>query len=500
MALRPSSLPSLALVALGFGSGLFLGRSAPVVAQVQVPPAYLKLQTATPGTPQAGHTNMTGTAIAGQFVGGGSGLTGLNASNIGTGTLASARLPNPLALSGAAASATGILMGTNTSVNNDSAGLRGVSNGGGGVTYGVWGQSNSPTGTGIIGWASSFTGNTNGVYGLTYSSSGRAVYGYANSSTGFAVGLYGDSASNAGCGVFGRSTAGTGTTYGIRGESGSTDGQGVYGLAYASSGPAYGVMGQSGSTSGRGVYGLVSASSGTTAGVWGEVASSDGAGVYGSATAAAGTCAGVRGYTTSLNGAGMVGENFSNVGNTYGVYGYAASATGYALWAQGRTGASGTKSFRIDHPADPENKFLLHYSTEMPEPQNGYNGVVKTDAHGKAWVQLPDYFESINKDFRYQLTVIDESEASGFVQVRVARKIQGNRFLIETNAPGIEVSWEVKAIRNDRWVRRYGAPVEVDKTGRERGKYLHPELYGQPEERGLNFRSLTERPAITGKP
>ncbi|MBX7133048.1 MAG: hypothetical protein K1X67_10265 [Fimbriimonadaceae bacterium] len=55
------------------------------------------LQPTTPGTPQTGHSNISGTSEAGQFVGGGAGLTGLNASNIASGTLADARLSSNVA-------------------------------------------------------------------------------------------------------------------------------------------------------------------------------------------------------------------------------------------------------------------------------------------------------------------------------------------------------------------------------------------------------------------
>src|SRR5205085_63715 len=147
----------------------------------------------------------------------------------------------------------------------------------------------------------------------------------------------------------------------------------------------------------------------------------------------------------------------------------------YGVYASGRFGASGTKSFRIDHPFDPENKYLLHYCAEGPEPQNIYNGTITTDGKGEAWVELPDYYAEINKSPRYQLTVVDDTAGPGFVQVKVAHKIKGNRFMIMTSAPNIEVCWEVKATRNDRWVQRYGAPVEVDKLGTEKGKYQHPE-------------------------
>ena len=42
---------------------------------------------------------------------------------------------------------------------------------------------------------------------------------------------------------------------------------------------------------------------------------------------------------------------------------------------------------------------------------------------------------------------------------------------------GAKVSWEVKGVRNDRWMRQNGAPVEEDK-GADRGSYQRPELYG----------------------
>ena len=39
---------------------------------------------------------------------------------------------------------------------------------------------------------------------------------------------------------------------------------------------------------------------------------------------------------------------------------------------------------------------------------NVYNGNVTTDANGDATVILPDYFEALNRDFLYQLTVIGQ--------------------------------------------------------------------------------------------
>src|SRR6185369_2591920 len=96
--------------------------------------------------------------------------------------------------------------------------------------------------------------------------------------------------------------------------------------------------------------------------------------------------------------AGSVQTAIREQAQGYGVYGTGGL---YGVFSNGNLSASGTKSFRMDHPSDPENKYLLHYCAEGPEPLNLYTGTVTTDAKGEAWVQLPAYCEAINKDFRY---------------------------------------------------------------------------------------------------
>lgn len=190
----------------------------------------------------------------------------------------------------------------------------------------------------------------------------------------------------------------------------------------------------------------------------------------------------------------------------YGVWGEGPGIGGYyGVFANHGLGCSGTKSFRIDHPADPENKYLLHYCDESPEPQNIYNGIITLDEHGQAEVSLPSYFAAINKDPRYTLTPI----GAPMPMLHIARKIPAAAlvagaainpgepipavsFLIAGGAPGEEVSWEVKAVRNDRWVQRYGAPIEPDKPASERGTYQRPELYGLPSTRGITNPPKTE--------
>src|SRR5438128_6194715 len=98
------------------------------------------------------------------------------------------------------------------------------------------------------------------------------------------------------------------------------------------------------------------------------------------------------------------------------------------VYGVGNFGATGNKSFRIDHPLDPLNKYLLHYCAEGPEPRNVYQGSVVTDSDGFAWIDLPNYYTEINRDPLYQLTVVDRSD--DFVHAKVAQEIRGNRFQI----------------------------------------------------------------------
>ena len=144
--------------------------------------------------------------------------------------------------------------------------------------------------------------------------------------------------------------------------------------------------------------------------------------------------------------------------------------------------SKGGGSFKIDHPLDPENRYLYHSFVESPDMKNIYDGNIVTDANGEATITLPEYFEALNRDFRYQLTVI-----GAFAQATVADEIRGNRFVIRTSAPNVKVSWQVTGIRHDRWADKNRIPNEVQKSERERGYYLHPEAFNQPEERGLEW-------------
>jgi len=141
-----------------------------------------------------------------------------------------------------------------------------------------------------------------------------------------------------------------------------------------------------------------------------------------------------------------------------------------------------SKHFVIDHPCDPANKYLFHCTVEAPEMMNLYNGNVTTDAEGEAWVALPDYFDALNCDFRYQLTVIGQ-----FSHAIIATEIAKNRFCIRTDKPNVKVSWQVSGVRKDVYAKANPVTVEQEKVVAERGFYLHPGLYGQPHEKGLEW-------------
>jgi hypothetical protein len=202
---------------------------------------------------------------------------------------------------------------------------------------------------------------------------------------------------------------------------------------------------------------------------------------------------GVRGEAFfGLNNHGVYGyATGSGLGTTnYGVYG-SASGTESTNWAGYFDGAiyaifasAGIKAFRIDHPLEPESKYLNHSSVESAEMMNIYNGNVMLDADGTATVELPEWFEALNGDFRYQLTPIGAPGPNLYV----AEGVSGNRFRIAGGEPGTTVSWQVTGIRHDPLAESRRITVVEDKRADEIGRYLHPEAYGSSRESGIGYR------------
>jgi len=140
--------------------------------------------------------------------------------------------------------------------------------------------------------------------------------------------------------------------------------------------------------------------------------------------------------------------------------------------------SAGTKTFLIDHPLDPENKYLKHFSIESNEILNIYRGNVILNENGTAVVEMPNYFEAINIDFSYNLTAIG-APAPGLY---ISKELANGTFEISGGVAGQKISWQITAQRNDPYVQQNPDKklVEPFKPENRRGKYLHPELYGKP--------------------
>ncbi len=336
------------------------------------------------------------------------------------------------------------------------------------------------SGAGVAGTNTNSSSVTNaGVVGTSTAADGNGVSGFADSGTS-AYGVYGQA--TAGYGVYGSTSTGTG----------------LYGYASGQSAPSQGAYG---TNSYYGNYGAL----GTTAeGVYGW-GNNNSIGVNGQTVAGTGLNGvgynGAWGTSNSLNGNGLRGE-CSNGNNAYGVWGL--STTGWAGTFSGNAQVTGNfyggaKFFRIDHPLHPESSYLIHSCVESNEMKNVYDGVATLDGSGEAWVQLPDWFESLNTSFRYQLTCIGQPAL-----VYVKQKIMGNRFLIGGGQAGMEVSWQVTGVRQDAYARANPMQVEVAKQGSERGQYLHPAAFGQPEARSVQYDKLqaahAARPETKARP
>jgi hypothetical protein len=257
---------------------------------------------------------------------------------------------------------------------------------------------------------------------------------------------------------------------------------GVLGTSISSSG----VIGYS--TSGMGVQGTILGSTG-------------GVGVTGNAPGVAvqGTTqyCGPSGCTLVSGTAGQFvtaagGIVLQGIGGGTTVFTVDASGNGYFAGNLSKGGGS----FKIDHPLDPANKYLSHSFVESPDMKNVYDGVVRLDANGEAWVTLPDYFEALNRDFRYQLTSIGAPAPNLYV----AQEVSGNRFKIAGGKPGGRVSWQVTGIRQDAYANANRIPVEEVKPAAEQGYYLHPELYGQPDSRRVGSAEHATHAQQSGSP
>ena len=409
------------------------------------------------------------------------------------------------ALSAFSAVANGIV-GQTTGAGRQS-GVLGIAGTATSFSIGVQGQAQSTNGTGMLGLSSGSAGI--GVTGRTTGTSGIGVAAAATATSGATQALFARVFSPSGiAGVF--DNAGAGQILSLRNK-------GVEKVAVQNNGIV-----QIGTTSTNGMLNAVASSqslvglyangwnapvnSGLNAGT--AIVAAGGTGDLNSGTSG-GTgivASGGGGFNETAGGPGIVASGggpaaFGGAGGIFnGASGKDADGDGidarpgsnaggaYAGNFQGDINVSGaifagTKDFRIDHPLDPANKYLLHASVESSEMKNMYDGLITLDANGQAQVTLPPWFEAVNDNFRYQLTAVGRSSPGLYI----AEEISNEHFRIAGGVPGTKVSWQVTGVRKDAYAKAHPLVIEQLKNARERGHYIHPELYGAPEERDVEW-------------
>jgi hypothetical protein len=314
----------------------------------------------------------------------------------------------------------------------------------------LWARSSAPGGIGILG-SDLYSSTGIGVLG---SSGGTGVKGVGENGPGvvgetsYNIGVLGGSA--LGTGVVGRHNATDSSSPGVEGDTASTDS-----LAVGVLGKVTSTTPGSGSAAVRGIN---------------NGRASDGIGVYGSQY---GSGWGV--FGNSPSGRGVYGFSAGGVG----VFG--ATSAGVAGFFDGNVTINGdliviaghVKAFRIDDPLDPKHKYLVHAAVESNQVLNIYSGNITTDQDGSARVRLPGYFDRINTDLRYQLTVVGQ-----FAQAIIAKKEADNQFMIRTDKPRVEVSWQVTARRNDAYLRAHPFHEIQNKT--KANQAITGQLHGKP--------------------
>ncbi|MGW6779447.1 hypothetical protein ACWF50_15595 [Brucella pseudogrignonensis] len=126
------------------------------------------------------------------------------------------------------------------------------------------------------------------------------------------------------------------------------------------------------------------------------------------------------------------------------------------------------KNFEIDHPADPDNYDLRHCATESPEMLVEYRGTAQL-VNGNATIDVEQYFGVMPGTFDALwadawVTVLQNQDS--FDRLKPSR-VSGSVFTIicENQNSNDLVTWELKARRNDAYVRWEGC-TSTDADGK----------------------------------
>jgi hypothetical protein len=169
------------------------------------------------------------------------------------------------------------------------------------------------------------------------------------------------------------------------------------------------------------------------------------------------TGSGALALTVAAYGKDAKGLNVSAAGLNSQAASFSGNVTVYGSLSK----SGGT--FKIDHPLNPANKYLYHSFVESPDRKNIYDGVVTLDGRGEATVTLPEWFEALNRDYRYQLTALDAPAPS----LHIAGRVKDGTFQIAGGQAGQEIAWQVTGIRQDAWAKANPVQVEVEKSADE---------------------------------
>lgn len=361
-------------------------------------------------------------------------------------------------------------------------------------TTALWGETNNPKGRALQGFnfATTASGDSNnpavGIWAETASPTGQGLRARATATTGSSFAAYFDNASTSATAVFADATSSSGTTRGVWGNVESPNGF----AGYFTGGRSYfeGKVGIGWNLPSD--YMVQVATNFDT-----ELALTSGPAIGGSIPSRTWS---LQSSNVDIPDTNPLCGSFQIIDRTGGLPRLLITTAGQVCMGtntpsgnskltvsgniSGTTIDAALKNFKIDHPTDPDNKYLFHASIESSEMLNLYTGHTQTGPDGYAVVTLPPWFEALNTDFRYQLTVVDESDA-GWILAKVVAKIRDGQFTIRTSSPNTEVSWQVTGVRQDAWAQKNPMKVERDKEPQNRGRMLYPEAYGLPASRGI---------------
>jgi hypothetical protein len=114
-----------------------------------------------------------------------------------------------------------------------------------------------------------------------------------------------------------------------------------------------------------------------------------------------------------------------------------------------------------------------------------YRGTATLDEHGRATVELPDYFPALTDEQNATVHLTPVGEGTPGASYRWNDE---HSAVTVFGAAHAEVAYLVLAARDDPVIHQLDRPVEEEKGGDfERGQLLYPEAFGRPAERSAAF-------------